>query len=211
MLVAHRLLRSFFRDTPTIVRSVPAGDTNRAEFVADHLAQLTAVLHHHHLAEDTELWDRLSSTSPGCRVHVQLMRRQHAAMAVHVDAVDETRATWARAASVEHRERLAVALEELLAALPAHLGDEEELILPAASTALSQRAWNRLGEFANNAPKELRRHQLVILGFLLDALGPVDGEAFSRRHLPPPVRLLYRAVGRPQYRAHRRRLYGTAA
>jgi hypothetical protein len=125
--------------------------------------------------------------------------------------VDGARAAWTTSRATADRERLAAALEALLAALQAHLGDEEGLILPAASTALTQREWNRLGEFANNVPKELRRHQLVTLGFLLDSLGPVDGETFVKRHIPPPVRLLYRMVGQPQYNAYRRRLYGTAA
>ncbi len=211
MVIAHRLLRHFFRDGPAIVRGVREDDAARRDFVADHLARLTMILHHHHLAEDTELWDRLASKSPGCSIHVQLMRTQHAGMAVHIDAVDDARARWARTGGATEREELARALEQLLAALRAHLGDEEELILPAASTALTQREWNRLGEFANNAPKELRRHQLVLLGFLFDALGPVDGEVFAKRHMPPPVRLLYRVIGRPQYRAYKRRLYGTAA
>jgi hemerythrin-like domain-containing protein len=211
MLIAHRLLRFFFRDTPAIVRGVPEGDGDRATFVADHLQQLTGLLHHHHLAEDTELWDRLSTRSPGCSIHVQLMRKQHADMAVHIDAVDDARAAWARTPSAADRDALAAALERLLEALRAHLGDEETLILPEASKALTQREWNRLGEFANKAPKEIRRNQLVLLGFLLEALGPVDGEVFAKRHLPPPVRLLHRVVRRRQYGGYRRRLYGIAA
>jgi hemerythrin-like domain-containing protein len=211
MLIAHRLLRFFFRDTPAIVRAVPEGDGERATFVADHLQQLTGLLHHHHLAEDTELWDRLSTKAPACSIHVQLMRKQHADMAVHIEAVDDARAAWARTPSAADRDALAARLEELLGALRAHLGDEETLILPEASKALTQREWNRLGEFANKAPKEVTRHQLVILGFLLEALGPAEGELFAKRHLPPPVRLLYRVVGRRQYTRYRQRLYGVAA
>lgn len=211
MLIAHRLLRGVFRDTPAIVSGVPDGDAERAAFVADHLQQWTGLLHHHHLAEDTELWDRLSSKSPGCSIHVQLMRKQHADVATHIDQIHRLTASWRQGASSADRDRLSAALGGLLAALQNHLGDEESLVLPAASTALTQREWNRLAEFANKAPKDLTRHQLVILGFLLETLGPVDGGMFAKRHLPPPVRLLYRVIGRPQYRAYRRRLYGTAA
>jgi hypothetical protein len=209
MLVVHRLFRRVFGEAPGLVRDVTETDTARVRAVGDHLLLIARGLHGHHSTEDTLLWDEVSKRSPGCSLHVGLMRRQHAEIGRALDALDAAVPAWQAAPSATTREPVLSALEAILAGLAEHLGDEERLILPPVSETFSQREWNRLGEHARaETPKNL---QFIQLGFLLDSLDPAERAEFERHVLPAPARVLYRLIGKRQYRDYRRRVYGAAA
>jgi hemerythrin-like domain-containing protein len=209
MLIVHRLFRRLFGEAPDLLRSVPDGDTERVQRVGDHLLLIARGLHGHHTTEDTLLWDQLSERAPSCAIHVGLMRRQHAEIGRALDALETAVPAWQAAASPSTREPVLGALDAILAGLAQHLGDEERLILPPVGEAFTQREWNRLGEHARaETPRNL---QFVQLGFLLDALEPAERAEFERHALPAPARVLYRLVGKRQYRDYRRRVFGAAA
>jgi hypothetical protein len=208
MRMAHGLFRSLFADAPRLVRGVAAGDRDRAAIVADHVLEVTAGLHRHHSGEDLLLWDALAERSPGCALHVGLMRTQHQEVSDLLDEVDESARAWRRTGSGVARAELAERLDAVAAALLRHLGEEEEVILPAAAAVFSQREWNRLGEHGRAG---IPRNRLFIqLGFILSSMEPDAARAFLAE-MPPQVRVLFRMLGRRQYLAHRRRVYGTAA
>jgi Hemerythrin HHE cation binding domain len=209
MLMVHRLFRRVFGEAPDLVRSVPEGDAERTRNVGDHLLLIARGLHGHHTTEDTNLWDQLSSRRPSCSIHVSLMRRQHAEIGQALDALDKAVPRWQAAPSASTREPVLGALDAILAGLAQHLGDEERLILPPVGETFTQREWNRLGEHARaETPRNL---QFVQLGFLLDALEPAERAEFERHALPAPARVLYRLIGKRQYRDYRRKVFGTAA
>jgi hypothetical protein len=188
---------------------VPLDDPARVRAVGDHLQLLARSLHGHHSGEDALLWDELSSRNPGCSVHVALMRRQHAEIAEALAALESAAPRWQAAPSPATRDAVLEALDAVLAGLGTHLPDEERLILPPAGAAFSQREWDRLG---GRARTETPRNVLFVqLGFLLDALEPGERVDFERNVLPAPARLLFRLIGRRQYRDYRRKVYGTAA
>lgn len=209
MLVVHRLFRRVFGEAPDLVLGVPDGDGERVRAVGDHLLLIARGLHGHHSTEDTLLWDELSARSPGCSIHVSLMRRQHAAIGTALDDLEAAVPRWMAAPSPTTREPVLASLEAILAGLREHLGDEERLILPTVGQTFSQREWDRLGEHARaETPRNL---QFIQLGFLLDALEPAERAEFERTVLPAPARVLYRLIGRRQYRDYRRKVFGTAA
>ncbi len=80
MLMIHGLMRAVFRDAEKLVRAADPGDEARAKILGAHIIELSDGLHRHHTGEDELLWDQLSAKSPGCAIHVGLMKRQHAAM-----------------------------------------------------------------------------------------------------------------------------------
>lgn len=83
-----------------------------------------------------------------------------------------------------------------------------ERILPAAAAAMSQREWNRLGD--QGRAWVLKSRLFIQLGVILSSMPPEAAAAFLSE-MPATVRMLYRLLGRRQYLAHRRRVYGTAA
>jgi hemerythrin-like domain-containing protein len=206
MIVIHRVLRTRFALMPGLVRAVPAGDTNRARVVAAHVDEFADLLHTHHETEDTHLWDVLETRSPGCAMHVALMRAQHGRVAELLARVRALLEQWVRAADATVRDRLADTLDDVATALGTHLGDEEDRMLPVAATTMSQKEWDAFGDLGRKSVPASRL--LVQLGYVLDTIRPADRAAWTRTNLPAPVRGLYRLVGRRRFVSDYRNVFG---
>lgn len=88
MIEIHRMFRRGFGEAPSLVHAVPEGDQTWAGAVATQLETLSLGLHAHHEAEDERLWDALDERAPSCAGHVARMKEQHAALLVHLTALD---------------------------------------------------------------------------------------------------------------------------
>lgn len=204
MRLIHRVFRAVFAEAPALVAGVADGDRRHAEAVGRHLRELIASLHHHHQTEDVLLWDTLTQRAPACGLHVAVMKDQHGQMAGLLTVAEESIAAWAASASASDREAVRQAMAAIDVSLRTHLADEETFILPVASVSMSQGEWDRIGEFARKEAKPSMLFQQ--LGFMLDALGPDDGDRFLRETMPTPVRLLWNTIGKGVYRRYRARL-----
>jgi hemerythrin-like domain-containing protein len=209
MLMIHGLMRVVFRDAEKLVRAADAGDPERAKILGEHVMEIADGLHRHHTGEDELLWDQLSAKSPGCAIHVGLMKRQHAEMGEALYRTEKAAIAWEEEPTEAHRDAVAASLEHINTLLREHLGDEERLILPTAGQVMSQREWNRLGEHGRAAIPKNR--MFIQLGFILDSMPPDAAKQFLAEALPAPARVLYSLIGRRQYLAHRRRVYGAMA
>jgi hemerythrin-like domain-containing protein len=209
MLMIHGLMRLVFRDAEKLVRAAPPGSAERAKVLGEHVREISDGLHRHHTGEDELLWDQLSAKSPGCAIHVGLMKRQHAAMGEALYRAEQAASAWPEHPDESHRDAVVAALENINSLLKEHLGDEERLILPTAGQVFTQREWNRLGEHGRAAIPKNR--MFIQLGFILDSMPPESAKQFLDEALPAPARVLYRLIGRRQYLAHRRRIYGAMA
>lgn len=208
MLVVHRMLRRRFADAPRLVRAVPPGDTRRSAVIGRHVAEFAQVLHNHHLTEDELLWGTLESRSPACALHVAQMRAQHEAVAAVLRELEAGLPAWQNSADPAARDRVAEVLDRVRAALAAHLGQEEDQILPVAAATMSQREWDAFGEHGlASVPKS---RLMVQLGYVLDPFAPEERLMWMKASIPGFARLLYRLVGRRQYESDYRRVYGTA-
>ncbi|MCW2769628.1 MAG: hemerythrin protein [Aeromicrobium sp.] len=197
MKMIHQVFRREFGLAPPMVRHVAAGDTAQAGRVATYLAEIVTALHHHHQNEDRLLWDTMVDRAPACALHVGQMKEQHAAVAELLDQVHGLAAAWTSGgADEESRERLAVLLEKISGLLNEHLGQEENEILPVASTTFTQTEWDRLREAGMASVP--RNRLLVQLGYILE-----DADPEQRKHMlsnvPVPARVLYSLVGRRKY------------
>jgi hypothetical protein len=133
------------------------------------------------------------------------MKEQHAVMLVHLGALDEALPAWRASASPADAAPVLAALEGINAALEVHLPDEERNIVPVMETTITQKEVEWYSEHGRRSvPKGQTWNQL---GEIL-AAQPDGGEAWSRAHLPAPVRVLWRWVGRPKYAKHRAALEG---
>jgi len=209
MLMIHGLMRAVFRDAEKLVRAAAPGDAERDDTIGAHVIELADGLHRHHTGEDELLWDQLSKKSPGCALHVGLMKRQHAAMGEALYRAEKAALAWQDEPDEAHRDAMSAALADINRLLTEHLGDEERLILPTAGQVMSQREWNRLGEHGRAAIP--RNRMFIQLGFILDSMPPEAAKQFLAEALPAPARVLYRVVGRRQYLSHRRKVYGAFA
>jgi len=196
MRMIHGVFRREFQLAPPMVRAVAEGDTAKAGRVRDHVVEISEMLHHHHSGEESLVFDKLAERAPACAIHVGIMRQQHEQVQALLDQVDGRSTTWVAKPTAEHRESLAALMDEISSTLNAHLGQEEDEILPVAETSMTEAEWNAVGEAGMaSVPKN---RLLVQLGYILEDQTPEERAQFMTR-VPPPARLLYKLVGRRKY------------
>lgn len=206
MIEIHRMFRAGFGEGPALVAGVAEGDAAHAEVVGDHLSMLAVSLHAHHEFEDENLWDTLDRRAPACILHVQRMKDQHAQMLVHLTALDAALPAWRAGGRRAQAESVTAALDGINAALAVHLPDEEKTIVPVMERVLTQREIDAGGKHGRKATPKGKAFQQ--LGAIL-AAQPDGGRQWQRKHLPVPVRVAWRLVGRSRYEANRAALRGS--
>jgi hypothetical protein len=169
-------------------------------------------LHLHHETEDAMLWDRLTTRDPGCALHVDQMRAQHADVSSQLSRIEPQLAPWVASADPGLRDAMAADIERLCATLLPHLGQEEDDILPVASTVLTQKEWDELETHTRatlmNHRKELPRDALSLqLGFLLASVPESERDEWYRANVPVAIRVLYALLMKRRYEAAMKELY----
>jgi iron-sulfur cluster repair protein YtfE (RIC family) len=150
-------------------------------------------LHIHHTAEDASLWPMLRSAIaiPDELAVLDAMGAEHAQLDPQLERIDaQTGAGFASDA--------AASVRELSAGLAWHMRHEENAALPLIDAYLGRAGWTEFGKY-------IRATQgisgaAVYLPWLLDG-APADLAKRILAVLPPPVRVLYRAVWRRRHRA----------
>ncbi len=167
--------------------------------MSEQLWLLSTALHAHHEGEDERLWDALASRAPACALHVERMKAQHAQMLGHLTELDTALPAWKANPAPDTACTVLSALDGINAALAVHLPDEEREIVPVMETTLTQEEVDWFSEHGRRATP--RGHMWTQLGGIMAAQD--DPDAWLRAHLPAPVRLMWRAVGRRRYAAQR--------
>jgi hypothetical protein len=213
MLAAHDAFR---RDLVSLVRSVqgPARtDPDRQRSVAAGWELFKSQLHLHHTAEDDLIWpalrERLAHSENALSV-LDEMEEEHSRVDPLLAAVDGAFAALARPADDRPAgqpatsrpagqpgaDRLADVTDALVTTLTAHLTHEERDGLPLIGVALTSAEWRGVGF------KIARRNGLSsggqMFSWMLDGATPEQLHA-TIGQLPPPVRLLYKAVWKPRF------------
>ncbi|GAA1929948.1 hypothetical protein GCM10009775_22510 [Microbacterium aoyamense] len=205
MAEIHRMYKVGFGEGPALVRGVHSGDTAHAEVVATQLDLLSTSLHAHHEGEDERLWGTLVERAPACAAHVERMKQHHAAMLVELQAMDAALPAWRASASSTEAAPLIAALDGINGALAIHLPDEEANIVPVMERTITEKEVEWFAEHGRaSTPKGQTWNSL---GAILSAQ-PDGGQEWLQKHLPGPVRLLWRWVGKPRYERTRAALEG---
>lgn len=154
----------------------------------------------HHHAEDGDLWPMVragisAQERPGAPEELRLlddMEAEHTTIDPGIEAIDAALAAGRHTAAIK-------ALKDLDRALSDHLDHEERDALPLLNEVLTEREWASFG--AAQRAKIGRKNAGTFFPWLLDDATP-NRAAAVLGHLPPPVRLIYKAVWKPRY--HRR-------
>jgi hypothetical protein len=212
MLAAHRAFR---RDLTRLARAAsrPAGalrsEPARRRSVAAGWELFKRELHLHHTAEDEIIWPalrpRLAHSEHALSV-LDAMAEEHARIDPLLAAVDAAfqggsggsppGSEGFRGVVPPGQHSLADVIDALASTLTGHLGHEERDGLPLIGVALTAAEWRGAGF------RIARRNGLSeggeMFAWMLDDAGREDATA-TLKSLPPPVRLLYRAVWKPRY------------
>jgi iron-sulfur cluster repair protein YtfE (RIC family) len=192
MLAAHE---GFRRDLVRLARAASApksGDPARRAAVTAGWEAFKRQLHLHHTAEDELVWPALRTRlafSANAQSVLDAMEEEHA-------RVDPLLAAADHALAHPDEGRAGDVTSALTSELLRHLTHEERDALPLIGTGLSAGEWRAVGF------RIARRNGLSAGGemfaWINDGADPAAAAA-TLRTLPPPARLLYRAVWRPRY------------
>jgi iron-sulfur cluster repair protein YtfE (RIC family) len=187
MYAAHD---AFHRDLRCLTAAVQAGRTADPAVHAGW-ATFKNQLRVHHTAEDTSLWPPLRKkvTRPDQVEVLDAMEAEHARIDPLLSQVDGSLAAVGHAGVADH----AAALAETLAA---HMKHEEDQALPLVETYLGPEGWAAFRK-ATGKIQGLRGGAEFFPWMLDGASADTSKRVLSM--LPPPARLLYRAVWRPRY------------
>jgi len=199
MLAAHAAFRRDLAQLAQAAAFADLPDPGRRASVQAGWELFKRQLHLHHTAEDAIVWpalrERLAGSEDAQSV-LDAMESEHQAIDPLLAAVDDA---FARAEAGHRADARAIgdAADALAASLTHHLAHEESDGLPLIAMALSSAEWRRVGF------RIVRQNGLSAGGemfaWLADGADP-DQAAAAIGTLPPPARLVYRAVWRPRYR-----------
>jgi hypothetical protein len=191
MLAAHAAFR---RD---LVRLARAAAANRAEPARRASVQagwetFKRQLHVHHTAEDTVVWPALRqrlANSDQARSVLDAMEDEHKLIDPLLAAVDG-------AFAEPDGSSLGDATDALASSLTGHLVHEEREGLPLIGVALTASEWRSAGfKIARQGGLSAAAEMFA---WIADG-APEDTAAAAIATLPPPARLLYRAIWNPRY------------
>jgi iron-sulfur cluster repair protein YtfE (RIC family) len=191
MLAAHDAFR---RDLTRLARAAVSADLSdpaRYQSVAAGWELLKRELHLHHTAEDEIIWPVLRPRL----VHSQTALSVLDAMEAEHDLIDPLLAAVDTAFSAAP-DRLADVIDALATTLTGHLAHEERDGLPLIGVALTAAEWRAAGRAI--ARKNGLSAGSEMFAWMLDGTGR-DQAAATLGSLPPPLRLLYRAIWKPRY------------
>ena len=127
----HAMFRREFGLMPGLVRSVRAGDEQRATLVADHIALMSDLLSQRHAGEDRHIWPRLRERCPQeSGPLVDVMEDLHNVVRTRLLQVSKALQPWRDSASARARGVLAGAIDQLIAVITERLALEEERVVP---------------------------------------------------------------------------------
>jgi iron-sulfur cluster repair protein YtfE (RIC family) len=187
MYAAHD---AFHRDLRRLAAAVEAGQTADPAVRAGW-ATFKNQLHVHHTAEDTSLWPPLRAkvTQPDDVAVLNAMQAEHARIDPMLSQVDASLAATDGTDLTETTRALA----ETLAA---HMQHEEDQALPLVEAHLGPGGWATFRKAVGKS--QGLRGGAEFFPWMLDG-APADVSKRVLGMLPPPARLLYRAVWRPGY------------
>lgn len=196
LVFVHQAFRRLYSLAPGAVLGTDPSDRKRVAAVASTLQTVNNALHHHHVTEDTKIWDTLEQRRPACMLHVELMKSQHATVA---DLLDESPAlldAWRTNPTPATAEALAAKFAEIDALLSVHLRDEETKIIPVIEEVFSAREWKKVENAAKATydPAEI----VLFLGLIMEVMPPEERADFESS-LPTPVMWVWQLFGRPHY------------
>lgn len=209
MVLVRRVFRRAFGGFDDLVVGVPPGDTRRAGAVADHLALIVAVLHHHHLAEDDLVWPKLTARVPEAAEEICRLESQHGDIDDVLGGVEAARTAWRAtpdaAAGRVLCERMAI-LRELLYD---HLDEEERVAVPMIAAHMTEKEWQEvMDRGASFLTARTLLRALVFGGLVLDAVDSEQQRASFLAGMPLGPRILVSLLGTRALDRERARMAG---
>lgn len=206
MYLMHHALRRDFAQFLAAVENTPVSE--RVVWTALHARWLATaeVLHHHHTAEDEELWPRLQTHAERAGADQDLqtladMEAEHERLDSALDAGRDAFAAMAGHPCADHRNALEIRLSAAQEALLEHLAHEEAYALPMLQRTLTE---EENEEFERAVGKSYPLRMIpFLLPWVMDEVPDVARDRLLET-TPPGYGLLLRLFRRRYERNERR-------
>jgi hypothetical protein len=199
MAIIHQTFRRAYEEGAQLVRATPTPSPGRVTFLADHIDFGLTMLHHHHEGEDVILYPLLVQRVPDHATRTEQIDHEHQVVAGSIDAARSACSNWRAAPTGESAESLATSLDQLNEALVPHLDNEEREVVPLAAVTVTQQEWDSLAKHGIASVPGNKR--MIAFGMILEPLNPTD-QVYMLSNLPPPVKVLYRLVGKRAWKKY---------
>jgi len=198
MLAAHAALRCDLERLARAAAFADLPDPARRASVRAGWETFKRQLHLHHTAEDTVVWPALRprlAHSDNAQSVLDAMEAEHQQIDPLLAAVD---GAFARAEEGHRSDARAISdvTDALTTSLIAHLTHEERDGLPLIGAALTAAEWRGVG--FKIVQKNGLSGSAEMFAWLADGADPEQAAA-AIGTLPPPARLVYRAIWKPRY------------
>ena len=196
LVLAHLTFRRLYALSPEAVRHADPADKARVASIATNVTRVNDALHHHHRFEDENFWDLLEGRKPACTLHVEKMKRDHAAVARLLDDAPALVVAWQTKPGPATAEPLAGKLDEISHVLGDHLTAEEAQIIPVIEEVITSDEW---GDMTGDVGKGYHRSQIFMFyGLTMEVLSPEERIELEKE-IPLPIKVMYALIGRRQY------------
>jgi hemerythrin-like domain-containing protein len=207
MALVHRVFRDELCCAPLLVSRVQPGQPRQLKRVVDHIANVLAALHHHHMAEDELVWPKLHARIPQHAADIRRMETEHELIATSVAKVHLLLADWIAAAHFAVAARgLISGIKQLSNLVDVHLAHEEERIVPLIIENMTDDEWRAATERgASFIGGRNIAFAIAFVGMTLESCTPDERQRFLAG-MPPARRLLVRLFARRAGARYRARL-----
>lgn len=199
MPIIHRIFRRQFAEVRKLVQDVPASEARQVRAIADHLGFLLDGLHMHHTTEDDMIWPTLLARAELDASLVERMKDQHERVDALVAGVRAAVPAWRSDPTPATSSLLAGRIGEFLVVLEGHLDEEEQVVVPLIDQCLTEAQWQEVGQrgFEKFTPAQ----RWIATGQMVEVATPQE-VAMMFGKLPPPVKVLWRLIGKRKYRRY---------
>jgi hemerythrin-like domain-containing protein len=166
--------------------------------IQSHWDFYTAILHHHHLTEDVNVFPALLAVRPELRPTIDMLEDEHVELGPNIDAVHTSVATFVKRPSASAQLDLHDTLVTLRDWFFPHLDKEDEKILPAIAESIPPKQWDQLDKAALKSIP--RRHLPSAVGALDEVIRSLP-EQDRPAPPPPPIRLMLALSWRKRWSA----------
>jgi hemerythrin-like domain-containing protein len=208
MALVHRGFRSKFHDAAGLVRRVAAGDRKRARIVGKHIDFMMTALHHHHRAEDKDVWPKLSAREPRLGAEIGRMQHAHRIIDHRRDQVRSAVAKWAKTGDVRLAEALEPLLEQFARLVDEHFDDEEAVLVPLLAQYLEPKEWRKFLAHGSAFVRAHPKRGLVLGAIVLDGVSAETRQRFLD-NVPLFARTAFNMFGDRLYAGYRSQVYGS--
>jgi Hemerythrin HHE cation binding domain len=193
----HMVFRDALDAAPTLIGTVPGGETARSAHVGAYYANVLALLKGHHAGEDELvtplLVERCDAEDAALAARIGA---QHSLVHDPVLVAEVSVARWAGSADPGFRDEVLVELDLLGSALVPHLDEEEAEVLPLAQKYLTVDEW---GQLPSHGMQSFTGDNLwLVIGLIREKMSDAQLEHMDGA-MPPPVSEAWRAVGQAEF------------